>query len=241
MTQLLRWTRRLLATLAVLILIAWMWAWGAQWVLRWRAERLLADIRTLEVGRSTGADVQQFARSRPEWERSQCKGEECVYYSAHIVVFSPYLAAGRLLSYLSSDSHIVEERFGAAMGYLGLRPMFADGYLLVEHESLSMREFMVLLPLPHDPHTVRSMEIAQFKEGSIPREGRHPVVHWMRGTARGIRVEYQPTEDAAIKAGLMDFRLSCITRLAPCASDADVLPAARQMIVDEEKRSGPND
>jgi hypothetical protein len=48
----------------VLLVGAWLWSAANQWLLRWRGERLLADIKALEVSKSSWTDAEALMKKR---------------------------------------------------------------------------------------------------------------------------------------------------------------------------------
>ena len=54
-----------------------------QYVLRWRAERLLADIRQIQMGKSTWADaqklMQRWGKWNVSWDGPECNARSCNY------------------------------------------------------------------------------------------------------------------------------------------------------------------
>lgn len=52
-----------------------------QRVLRWRAARLLADIREIQLGKSNWADVQRLMRRWQAWGGSDesCTADQCIF------------------------------------------------------------------------------------------------------------------------------------------------------------------
>ena len=61
MGKIIVWSRRILLGFLLLVVGSWIWAQGSQWLFRWRAKQLLADIQTLQVNHSTGADAQALS------------------------------------------------------------------------------------------------------------------------------------------------------------------------------------
>jgi hypothetical protein len=55
-----------------------------QYVLRWRAERLLADIREIQMGKSTWADAQRLMHrwGKWGWYEGSCDAKSCDYVIA---------------------------------------------------------------------------------------------------------------------------------------------------------------
>src|SRR5437870_3669974 len=72
------WFRRSLLAVLILLGAAWLRAQGAQWLLRLRAEKLLTDIRSLKVNRSSWADAQKLMSKWGEY-RGVCTAQGCKY------------------------------------------------------------------------------------------------------------------------------------------------------------------
>ena len=51
------WAKRLVLLLLLIIVSTWLIAEGSQWVLRWRAGKMLADIQSIELDKSTSAQA----------------------------------------------------------------------------------------------------------------------------------------------------------------------------------------
>lgn len=70
MNAALKGLRQLLITMLVLLCAAWASGLGAQWLLRYRAQRLLADIRSLNVNHSNWSDAQGNHENLGQMERA---------------------------------------------------------------------------------------------------------------------------------------------------------------------------
>lgn len=80
--SLLRWSRRIAAGLLLLCLVAWLWAEADQWLLRRRAEHLLADIQSIQVGKTTDAEAWRIMEKWGRWNQhygDRCKQSDCSY------------------------------------------------------------------------------------------------------------------------------------------------------------------
>src|SRR5208283_333253 len=81
---------------AILLLFFTAWATGeaAQWLLRWRAQRLLDDVRALTVDRSQWADVQPMVRRWAKWgaPSGACTPDSCIYRINLMQTLPPFLA-----------------------------------------------------------------------------------------------------------------------------------------------------
>jgi hypothetical protein len=84
------WMRRALLAAIVLLGLAWLAAFADQWWLRWRGHKLLAEVRSIEVGKTSEADVRRLIA---EWNSARlrevhyCPDEGCDYgalYFTHL-------------------------------------------------------------------------------------------------------------------------------------------------------------
>src|ERR1700748_325334 len=66
--------RRGLLALVILFGCAWGAVYLDQWILRWQAEKLLVEIQSLQVNRSTSSDVQPILA---RWKSLGKTGEDC--------------------------------------------------------------------------------------------------------------------------------------------------------------------
>jgi hypothetical protein len=81
MNAMLRSCRQSFLYLLALLAFAWVSGEGFQWLLRWRAERLLSDVRSLTVNRSGWTDAQQMMKKWGQWSvpTASCTAESCTY------------------------------------------------------------------------------------------------------------------------------------------------------------------
>lgn len=230
------WSRRSLLALVGGLFIAWLLAEGAQWLLRWRAERLLADIQALPMGGSW-SDSQRLMRTWSRWSRpyGDCAAEECNYR-----IDMTHLLPRPLAGYPDEG---VKNWLPRAVNRLGLREGRVLAGFSVEHGLVTRRWFAEEVALPvrtwHEPSGSYMPELAVSSEECfkfLPSEHpslRHPyrsVRDWMVG----LRVSFTPEEDPYERTALMDFRLSCITRFHPCMSESDLLPEGWRILQEQE-------
>ena len=219
---------RVLVSLALVALSAWSLAYARQWILRWRAERLLRDIQCLQVNRSTSADVRPIVA---KWAKMQhfyasCTAGEC-HYGVTMAQVLP-------LSLRGYPDHGVKNFFPRIINRLGVKTVDVDAGIGVREGIVTERSFVLDLSLPVEhwfdrggafvPDLwTRSVESSEFRLGS--RISAHPkrIARNLKGPY-GVSVSFSPDEQADVRAALMDFRLSCITRISPCLKESDVLP-----------------
>src|SRR5271165_4251045 len=75
------WCRRLLFAVLFVLVVAWVETLGAQWILRTRAQNLLADVRSFDINHSRWADAQQRIAKWGRWGATvgDCNAESCIY------------------------------------------------------------------------------------------------------------------------------------------------------------------
>ncbi|MDR3745400.1 MAG: hypothetical protein P4K80_04635 [Acidobacteriaceae bacterium] len=220
-------SRQFFLALLVLLVASWASGEGAQWLLRWRAEKLLADVRSIHVDRSQWADAQRMMQQWNRWGApvEGCTAEKCDYRINLVQSLPPILGA--------SPQGGVRNLLPRLANLVGLRSTAARAGFTVENGVITSRWFgeQVTPPVADSMPTteyipylsVLSEESAKFR---LPTEG-HPRLHPNR-TAQPVNnylvVGFTPDEDPSEKAALLDFHLSCITQLLPCHSESEILP-----------------
>ena len=87
------WISRALLSAIALLALAWLAAYADQWWVRWRAHKLLAEVRSVEVGKTSEADVRRVIdawRSANSLNRHYCLEDGCDYgvgYSTYLPKF----------------------------------------------------------------------------------------------------------------------------------------------------------
>jgi hypothetical protein len=200
-----------------------------QHALRTRAEKLLTDIRNLQLSRGTVADIQSVVKA---WEKAgtvetKCGAQTCRYdISIDDRVWFPRNAIGRavVLLYLTVGWHA-----GAAGASIETR-----------NETIEHTEFRLMLIVPPyvskiDPEGYglfgRAGQQAEFPSFDFwPQRMLHPDYFIGKpGGCEGcikLMTFSVPRAQPAKIAELTDFNLSCITRWVPCTTEADLMPSA---------------
>jgi len=214
----------LLATLSAAIYIR-----VQQNTFRTRVERLLTDIRNLQLHQGTITDAQRLARA---WEKSdggesRCNAQTCRYdISIDDHVWFPRNAIGRVVAslYLAAGWHA-----GAAGASIEPR-----------NETIERTEFRLMLTVPpyvskidREGYGLFGHAEQQAEFGSFqfwPQRMLHPDYFVGKpGGCEGcikLMTFSLPRAQPAKIAELTDFDLSCITRWFPCTTEADIMPSA---------------
>jgi hypothetical protein len=225
------WVLRVLASIVALLCLVWAWLEAGQWVLRWRGERLLKDIATVNVGVSKYNDAEAIIR---KWGKvgsveESCNGDICGAW----VRITHRLPIG-LSGDPEHDSRVYLLRI---IDHLGLRSEAVGAGFRAQHGIVTARGFGEDTGLPVRNWYVRggayvpdllvsSEETSRFTEFQTPylkpnRPNR--IAKYMKGPY-GLTVTYTPQENAAEQAALMNFHFSCLTQFIPCEIEGQILP-----------------
>jgi hypothetical protein len=227
--------------LAFLLLIAAVWSssYYAQWALRWRAEHMLADIRSLNLNQTKWQDAQALMKKWSNYGVSpgNCTSDFC-NYRITIVQSLPQMLVG----YPDPGVHNWLPRIA---NHLGLRSAAARGGFSVEKGVVTAKWFaeQVTLPVnawgqPNGAYTP-DLAVSSGEYRGFPNIDTGLALHPYRRArdwkgAYGITVYFLPQEDPAEQTQLMNFQFDCITRFHPCRDQGDILPEARRMLEEEE-------
>jgi len=241
-----RWTR--IACIAILAPIVCLIAVVRiqQYVLRWRAERLLDDIRQIQMGKSTWADAQRFMAKWKESNhmRGQCTPESC---TEGVEVMDS-------VSYMLSHCGRYEWQCGVLSklyAMFGARTGFASVSLSIHNGQIETSRFSLFVTVPPFVSKVDRggsglfASATQYHRGFdslwlFPQRMLHPD-YWLGkiGGCEGcLRFDtgYTPKTAPEEIARLTDIEFDCITRLIPCTREADLMPSAWRQYQDELPR-----
>ncbi|HKI27002.1 MAG TPA: hypothetical protein VKA07_11795 [Candidatus Sulfotelmatobacter sp.] len=195
-----------------------------QFTLRWRAQRLLSDIRSLELRKSTYADVRRF---EGRWLDNAKEGI-CRPYWCDLEV-QLYNASSRHFSFLVSHPavfaiyHALGGRFAGVYSFIRIR----DNLLLEKGISLGIESTSIEPDGRHiDYELVARIETDPLTWVSA----RHP--EYQIGAPDGCMgckegwVKFTSFADPKDVLRLTDINFTCITRWRPCSGQEDILPKA---------------
>ncbi len=213
----------LIASLAIFVQIQ-------QHILRWRAERLLADIRELQSHKSTWTDAQKIMTNWGAWGSYEgaCTAEGCDYtisiqdtvstfarnhyecYPLMLLLVLPSMLSGEKGAYVEvtlriKSGIVTESRYEIMVGNLIGSARAVNGF---------------------SPYSARTSRLL------------HPEywIGYYGGCTGCIKFEtwYTPLAGREKIRELTDFNFSCITRLLPCTTEADIMPTAWKQFQGEE-------
>jgi hypothetical protein len=203
-----------------------------QYVLRAHAERLLGQVRALDLGRATFADAQQIFR---QWPSARDEGP-CVPIQCDFAIRLSDLCDSHLGSCLDYPQlRRVYESLGGRSATVTADVSVRDG--LVENKAfrvnilVSPQETDLFGPFGYSligrASTSQASETRSWPTGT----SRHPEYYIGQPSGCEICVSvytvFTPYADPTDIQRLMQFNLSCLTRWrSPCRTQGDIMPAA---------------
>jgi hypothetical protein len=239
------WTRRILLSLLFVFAVAWATEYGSQWLLRRRAEKLLADIRSLNVAHSGWPEAQRVMNKWGAWSSAagSCTAELCNYR-----VTLAQILPQAMIGYPEKGARNWLPRL---INHLGLRSVAVRGGFNMGHGVVTAKWFAEQVTLPvsawdssaaslGDAPYIPDLAISSGEFTEYPSYGTEPSSDPYRRLQNwkgpyGITVYTLPQEDASERAALLDFQFSCITRFSPCLSQGEILPEAWNMVQEDER------
>jgi hypothetical protein len=249
MTARFRWTRTFAVAFCLLGLV-WLVMEARQWLFRARAEALLADIKSLELDRSSWSDAQKLMARWGRWGGwyGSCNSDGCSYYVEiyHLPLVYPEFGfeegphiGVRILELVGLRSAAVSARFRVVHGVVVNKGFGYSVALPVSRWITPGGDFWLKdrIGSTYWPTLdVAFRESAKLGE-SIPYAiAIHPnrsLVH--RRTI--LEVHFTPEEAPEERAALTDMRFDCISRWIACSNREELLPAAAA-VEDADSRQG---
>jgi hypothetical protein len=257
------------AGVAVLALVAVLAAYVQiqQHILRWRAERLLADIREIQMGKSTWADAQRLMTRWGAWGAWQgdcteryCDFEISLDDSSGAFHHFPLLRGGNWGPELRWPRFLDRLYFWAGGRFAVVAASFTVRHGFIQEKSFGVqsgRDPKVDDPknLYFDaPDSVLSARVLcdtgllhwGFFSASDPEVSLFNADDDRQGHA--VFAQFTPFADDSEVRMLMDFNLDCLTRRKECRTTGELLPSAVSLFEkkrEDAKRTGqvrpPND
>lgn len=206
-----------------------------QYLLRRKAERLLADLKSLEMRKSTHQDARQVIDRWKEevYKKGPCEPAWCDVRISLGDVFE------RHVMFFTNHPRLVY-----LYQLLGGRPAMIDGFIRVRKNIVWGKGIMAGVA----SYFGRDQNGGWFFFSLIGQAGSgspdfisalHP--EYAVGTPSGCtfckeaHVTFTPYTDSAEVKRLMDINFSCLTNWHPCKTKADILPTAWNEYTAEEK------
>jgi hypothetical protein len=208
-----------------------------QYLLRRNAEHLLADLKSLEVRKSTYPDARRVI---DRWNASAHQQSPCEPNRCDVEI-----GAGDFFDH-HREFFIHHQKLMQVWRILGGRPTLIDGYIRVRRDVVWGKGIRAVV----FSHSTRY-------EGDINLVGRmgtgspgfvsplHPEYEVGIGRdtidAVGAYADFTPYADPADVRRLMDIDFSCLTRWRSCRTGADIAPSAwSEATAEREKRATRN-
>ncbi|HEX4322600.1 MAG TPA: hypothetical protein VHZ52_16925 [Acidobacteriaceae bacterium] len=207
--------------------------------LRWRAERLLADIRQLQMDKSTWADAQRLMTRWGSWGKYEgtCSEQRCSYQIELDDLYGTILAFDKRGSKLADLLKICCMRLWRPYELLGGRTEMVVGRFEVIEGVIRGKDFVLGIEV-HDSNAQESWDYLLFGSATTawrtgdfgrPLNIAHPeYVIGRPGGCEGcenIYAKYTPYADPNEVNKLLDFNLDCLTQLISCRHPADIMPS----------------
>ncbi len=206
-----------------LTVLAFVAVQGEQWLLRWRAERLLADMRELQSHESKWPDAQKIMMRWRPWGlgESSCAPQECFFYVRMMDPIGAFVQE-------NFDRHPSSHLLIWPLQLLGEKYTFIEASLRVSRGLVEESRFRMNF---WGRNEGISIAVNDFGAWDYPSERwQHPDYYAEKhpGCDDCIRFEtgFTPFAGSDKIRELTDFNFSCITRWSPCTTEADVMPTA---------------
>jgi hypothetical protein len=247
---------RIVALIAVILLVCLSaYLRIEQYRFRRQAERLLSDVRELELKKASAAEVRLVVRKWgfEEWQGPDkpCSEDECIY---RFTMARPAVAANFPTPLMGPT---------VVFDWLGLRPSAIDLWIRIRGKALRSVSFSVytigrgcdrsgctLLGHVGTKHEAGSMSAHDEPDINLKHSllhptylvGAHPTtLNPDTGASPTIVVwaEFSADADTADVSHLMQFDLSCLTRLRPC-KERDLMPTVWAQSIEDIRESPKN-
>ncbi len=212
-----------------------------QRLLRWRAERLLADIRQIQMGKSTWADAQRLITKWGAWGGYEegCTSEFCDY---QIVLQDSFQGIPTFFTPTGDPRTPGRERSESLYHmyrWFGGRSAFVAARFIVKRGIVWGKDFSLNVEVSPDENsggyryllTASASTVSQFPtlSSSLERVLTNPEYQIGRpGACEGclsVYARFTPFADSKlVDATLADLQLNCLTRHRPCIEEGDVMP-----------------
>jgi hypothetical protein len=203
-------------------------------ILRWRAEHLLADIREIQMGKSTWADAQRLMTRWGAWGayEGSCSAERCEYRIEMDDSLSVFLVRHAWL--------------GESYRWLGGRGAAIVGSFTVRSGVIWGKSFLVQLDVRSTDGgdyalTADATSVSRFSDEPVEWIIRNPEYYvGIPGACedcKSIYARFTPFADPGIVRALMtDINLECLTRYFSCTNESDIMPATWKQVIAERKQ-----
>jgi hypothetical protein len=213
-----------------------------QRILRWRAERLLADVRELQSHESTRAEARKLLTRWDAWDdawdsdNNSCARESCEYYIRLVDSFTTFIQR-----YVDHYPRLLLLIWPAEL--LGEKDTLIEVVFRIDKGIVEESRFRMYVG-GRDEGMARAVNGFVVWDNFRVERLQHPEYYAEKypGCTGCIRFEtaFTPFAGRDKIRELTDFNFSCITRWSPCTTEADVMPSAWKLyqaeLPDDEAR-----
>lgn len=202
-----------------------------QRLLRCRAEHLLADVRSLELGKSTWADAQKIMTrwgARGHYDGA-CTQERCSYkitlqsFECPLCVYRPV----QMLVSLATRDAWIEANLEVI-----------NGIIWGKDFAVNLDVFAGLFKLDEGYGLLASSRTvwrtAEFNRYYTANHSDYVVAQGHCEGCVSVYSKFTPFVDPSTAQNLMDFNLDCVTRFFQCRDQSDIMPRAWRQVQAEE-------
>lgn len=200
-----------------------------QYLLRRKAERLLVDLKSLEMRKSTYQDARRVI---DRWKDSIHQQGPCQAARCDVRIFLGDFATRHQVFFANHQK--LAYRFSSIYRFLGARPEMINGSIRVRKNIVWGKGISVLIE-NYSVHTL--VGVARSGSPTNVISSLHPEYAIENKSGRWIHAEvvFTPYADTKDVRRLMDINISCLTSKHPCETEADILPTAWDEYTAEEK------
>jgi hypothetical protein len=237
--RVLKWAKHIFIGCLLVILSLLSFVQIGQWVARRRAERLLSDIQSLRLQRSTWSDAQRIINLWGRWGhyKGTCDASNCEY-GISIKDWATDVALG--LYRFPRLERLAEPVLFKLTPLIGARLPEVDSQVSVHDGKVVGIYFSVDTVVPYMYGVLMSSTISTAHPEYYvewPERNPHPEYSMVmrHGTLHLFFTEFNADAKDEDLEWLMEFNLSCMTRLSPCKEDSDLRPSAWRHYIAENK------
>lgn len=221
---------------AALVLLGFVAIHIQQEILRYRAQRLLSDIRSIDLRHTTFAEVQPILR---RWRSESHYGRPCSTERCDVTIALPYATFYKNGFVFWVDDWLVHTVLRATL-LARAHPFIVVASVSVRKGVVWGKSFSINVVVEHSrkrsspyPASTYSLvgtakSVSRFTFGRV-FEGHPDYQVGMPGACTGcleVWLKFTPFANAADVSRLMQFNLDCITRWRPCRAQQDIMPTA---------------
>jgi len=217
-----------IAGLCAIILILAVAIHVDRYVLRRKAERLLVDLKSLEMRKSTYQDARLVI---DRWKDSihqegQCQAARCDV----VITLGDFIARHRAFF---RNHQKLTYWFRSIYRFLGANPEMIIGSIRVRRNVVWGKGITAYIE-NYTVHTLFGVAASGSPTDGISSLHPEYAIEYKGGRWINAQVIFTPYADPNDVRRLMDINFSCLTSRHPCKTEADILPAAWKEFTAEE-------